>query len=75
MPIRRTVPTVQLPGNRTAAFRQDPTNPSVRGHCRQDDDSGNLGLLGVPSDNGAPPSGPADNSGGLNPESTDNARR
>lgn len=32
-------------------------------------DSSNLGLLGVPVDNGAPPSGPADSSGGLDQQS------
>lgn len=32
-----------------------------------DDDAGNLGLTGVPVNDGSPPSGPVDNSGGLNP--------
>ncbi len=67
----------QTNGANSAAARQSdggiparPYEPVSPGALPQDDDSGNLGLLGVPSDNGAPPSGPADNSGGLNPESS-----
>lgn len=45
-----------------------PYEPVSPGALPPDDDSGNLGLLGVPGDNGSPPSGPADNSGGLNPD-------
>jgi hypothetical protein len=45
-----------------------PYGPISPGALPPDDDSSNLGLLGVPSNNGSPPSGPADNSGGLNPE-------
>lgn len=42
--------------------------PISPGALPPDDDSSNLGLLGVPLNDGAAPSGPADNSGGLNPE-------
>ncbi|MDR6634262.1 hypothetical protein J2X72_003072 [Phyllobacterium sp. 1468] len=46
--------------------RYEPVSP---GALPPDDDNGNLGLLGVPLDDGSPPAGPADNSGGLNPDS------
>ncbi|CAN7309745.1 outer membrane beta-barrel protein [Phyllobacterium sp. LjRoot231] len=46
--------------------RYEPVSP---GALPPDDDNGNLGLLGVPLDDGSPPSGPADNSGGMNPDS------
>ncbi len=44
-----------------------PYEPVSPGALPADDDSTNLGLLGVPLDNDSPASGPADNSGGLNP--------
>ncbi len=42
----------------------EPVSP---GALPAEDDSSNLGLLGVPQNDGSPPSGPADDSGGLNP--------
>ncbi|WP_157179353.1 outer membrane beta-barrel protein [Phyllobacterium sp. YR531] len=44
-----------------------PYEPVSPGALPADDDSSNLGRLGVPANDGSPPSGPSDNSGGLNP--------
>ncbi|PSH64634.1 outer membrane beta-barrel protein [Phyllobacterium sophorae] len=46
-----------------------PYEPVSPGALPPDDDSGNLGLFGVPGGTGSPPPGPVDNSGGLNPDS------
>ncbi|MGH7005033.1 MAG: outer membrane beta-barrel protein, partial [Alphaproteobacteria bacterium] len=43
--------------------RYDPVSPGAEPR----DDSGNLGLLGVPLNDGSTPSGPPDDSGGLDP--------
>jgi hypothetical protein len=59
-------PAAPAPDNGIPSRPYVPVSP---GALPPDDDSNNLGLLGVPSDNGSPPSGPADNSAGLNPES------
>ncbi len=61
-----TNPPVAQTGNGIPSRPYEPVSP---GALPPDDDSGNLGLFGVPSDNGSAPSGPADNSGGLNPDS------
>lgn len=45
-----------------------PYEPVSPGALPPDDDSSNLGLRGVPTDDGSPPSGPAEDSGGLNPD-------
>lgn len=48
---------------------QRPYEPVSPGALPPDDDSSNLGLSGVPLNDGNVPSGPVDNSGGLNPDS------
>jgi hypothetical protein len=59
-------PASPAPDNGIPSKRYEPVSP---GALPPEDDSNNLGLLGVPGNTGSPPSGPADNSGGLNPES------
>lgn len=62
----RTAPSDQLP-SADSGIPSRPYEPVSPGALPVDDDSSNLGLLGVPQNDGSPPSGPVDNSGGLNP--------
>jgi hypothetical protein len=54
------------PSSGIPAPSYDPVSP---GALPAADDSSNLGLLGVPQNDGSTPSGPPDDSGGLNPPS------